>query len=155
MSGGSVEATLELWASSLRAVKGRIRPLFQQARMAALARHLVEQRRIEAALDQHAAEPHEAGALRHRLVDREAAKRAGTRRGRPVLRPACVSDRSCHVAISRVRTRASGGQAGSPLAAAYTSLSRASTGAQSISVASPSSVEPPPGRPAPGSASAS
>src|SRR5215208_1028756 len=34
MAGGSVEATLELWASSLRDVKGRIRPLFQQARMA-------------------------------------------------------------------------------------------------------------------------
>ena len=34
MAGGSVEATLELWASSLRDIKGRIRPLFQQARMA-------------------------------------------------------------------------------------------------------------------------
>src|SRR3954466_9620726 len=34
MAAGSVEATLELWASSLRDVKGRIRPLFQQARMA-------------------------------------------------------------------------------------------------------------------------
>src|SRR4051795_2835423 len=34
MTGGSVEATLELWASSLRGVKGRIRPLFQQARIA-------------------------------------------------------------------------------------------------------------------------
>lgn len=37
MTGGSVEATLELWASSLRDVKGRIRPLFQQARTAAAA----------------------------------------------------------------------------------------------------------------------
>ncbi len=37
MTGGSVEATLELWASSLRDVKGRIRPLFQQERMAASA----------------------------------------------------------------------------------------------------------------------
>jgi hypothetical protein len=27
MTGGSIEATLELWASSLRDVKGRIRPL--------------------------------------------------------------------------------------------------------------------------------
>ena len=27
MAGGSVQATLELWASSLRDVKGRIRPL--------------------------------------------------------------------------------------------------------------------------------
>jgi SRSO17 transposase len=34
MAGGSVEATLELWASSLRDIKGRIRPLFQRARMA-------------------------------------------------------------------------------------------------------------------------
>src|SRR3712207_4858405 len=37
MAGGSVEAALELWASSLRDVKGRIRPLFLQARMAASA----------------------------------------------------------------------------------------------------------------------
>src|SRR5215216_2403475 len=37
MTGGSVEATLELWASSLRDVKGRIGPLFQQARMASSA----------------------------------------------------------------------------------------------------------------------
>jgi SRSO17 transposase len=37
MTGGSVEATLELWASSLRDVKGRIRPLFQQERMATSA----------------------------------------------------------------------------------------------------------------------
>jgi SRSO17 transposase len=34
MMGGSVEATLELWASSLREVKERIRPLFRQERMA-------------------------------------------------------------------------------------------------------------------------
>ena len=37
MAAGSVEATLERWASSLRDVKGRIRPLFQQARMATSA----------------------------------------------------------------------------------------------------------------------
>jgi SRSO17 transposase len=37
MTGVSVETTLELWASSLRDVKGRIRPLFQQDRMAASA----------------------------------------------------------------------------------------------------------------------
>src|ERR671929_898001 len=37
MTGGSVEATLELWALSLREVKGRIRPLFQQARTAVSA----------------------------------------------------------------------------------------------------------------------
>jgi SRSO17 transposase len=36
-TGGSIEATLELWASSLRDVKGRIRPLFQQERTAASA----------------------------------------------------------------------------------------------------------------------
>src|SRR6187455_3766857 len=37
MAGGSVEATLGLWASSLRDVKARLRPLFQQERMAASA----------------------------------------------------------------------------------------------------------------------
>ncbi len=37
MAGGSVEAALEAWASSLRDVKGRIRPLFQPERMAASA----------------------------------------------------------------------------------------------------------------------
>src|SRR3954465_5465580 len=37
MTGGLVEATLELGASSLRDVKGRIRPLFRQARMASSA----------------------------------------------------------------------------------------------------------------------
>ena len=35
-TGGSIEATLELWAS-LRDIKGRIRPLFQQERTAASA----------------------------------------------------------------------------------------------------------------------
>ena len=34
MSGASMGAALELWASSLREVKGRIRPLFTQARVA-------------------------------------------------------------------------------------------------------------------------
>jgi SRSO17 transposase len=37
MTGVSVETALELWASSVRDVKGRIRPLFQQDRMAASA----------------------------------------------------------------------------------------------------------------------
>jgi SRSO17 transposase len=37
MTGISIEATLELWASSLRNVKQRIRPLFRQERMAASA----------------------------------------------------------------------------------------------------------------------
>jgi len=37
MKAASIEATLELWASSLRAVKARIRPLFTQARVAASA----------------------------------------------------------------------------------------------------------------------
>jgi SRSO17 transposase len=37
MASASVEATLELWASSLRDVKARIRPLFSQERVAASA----------------------------------------------------------------------------------------------------------------------
>ena len=37
MSGGSVEATLELWASELRAAKARMHPLFTQGRVAASA----------------------------------------------------------------------------------------------------------------------
>jgi SRSO17 transposase len=37
MASGTVEATLELWASSLREVKSRMRPLFSQERMAASA----------------------------------------------------------------------------------------------------------------------
>jgi SRSO17 transposase len=37
MSGASVEATLELWASELRAAKARMRPLFTQERVAASA----------------------------------------------------------------------------------------------------------------------
>ncbi|MFN0105310.1 MAG: IS701 family transposase [Bryobacteraceae bacterium] len=37
MAGTSVETTLELWASSLRDVKGRIRPLFGQERVAGSA----------------------------------------------------------------------------------------------------------------------
>ena len=34
MSGASIETTLEFWASSLRDVKARIRPLFTQERVA-------------------------------------------------------------------------------------------------------------------------
>src|SRR4051812_47421808 len=37
MSGASIEETLELWAASLREVKGRMRPLFTQDRVAASA----------------------------------------------------------------------------------------------------------------------
>jgi SRSO17 transposase len=37
MAGASIETTLELWASSLRDVKGRIRPLFTQERVAVSA----------------------------------------------------------------------------------------------------------------------
>ena len=37
MSGASIETTLELWASSLRDVKARVRPLFKQERMAVSA----------------------------------------------------------------------------------------------------------------------
>ena len=37
MSGASIETTLELWASALREVKARMRPLFKQERMAVSA----------------------------------------------------------------------------------------------------------------------
>ena len=37
MAGASIEATLELWASGLREVKARLRPLFRQERMASSA----------------------------------------------------------------------------------------------------------------------
>ena len=37
MAGASIEVTLELWASSLRDVKARMRPLFTQERVAASA----------------------------------------------------------------------------------------------------------------------
>lgn len=37
MAGASIEATLELWAQSLRDVKARLRPLFTQERVAASA----------------------------------------------------------------------------------------------------------------------
>ena len=37
MPGASIESTLELWASSLRDVKARIRPLFTQERVASSA----------------------------------------------------------------------------------------------------------------------
>src|SRR5258708_1241877 len=37
MTGASIETTLERWASSLRDVKGRMRPLFTQERVAASA----------------------------------------------------------------------------------------------------------------------
>ena len=37
MTGASIKATLELWASSLRDVKGRLRPLFTQEWVAASA----------------------------------------------------------------------------------------------------------------------
>ena len=37
MTGVSVETTLEMWASSLREVKSRIKPLFRQKRMAVSA----------------------------------------------------------------------------------------------------------------------
>lgn len=37
MAGASIETTLELWASSLRDVKARIRPLFGQERVAGSA----------------------------------------------------------------------------------------------------------------------
>ena len=37
MTGISIETTLELWASSLRAIKARMAPLFAQERVAASA----------------------------------------------------------------------------------------------------------------------
>ena len=37
MAGASIETTLELWASSLRDVKERMRPLFLQERVATVA----------------------------------------------------------------------------------------------------------------------
>jgi SRSO17 transposase len=42
MAGASIETTLELWASSLRDVKERIRPLFTQERVAASARAFLD-----------------------------------------------------------------------------------------------------------------
>ena len=42
MSGASIETTLELWASSLREVKRRTRPLFTQARVALSAENFLE-----------------------------------------------------------------------------------------------------------------
>lgn len=42
MAGASIEATLELWASSLRDVKARLRPLFTQERVAASAGQLLD-----------------------------------------------------------------------------------------------------------------
>jgi SRSO17 transposase len=42
MAGGSVETTLELWASSLRDVKRRINPLFTQERVASSAGQFVD-----------------------------------------------------------------------------------------------------------------
>ena len=42
MSGASIEATLELWASSLREVKSRMRPLFTQERVARSAEHFLD-----------------------------------------------------------------------------------------------------------------
>ena len=42
MSGASIETTLELWASSLRDVKRRMRPLFTQERVALSAENFLE-----------------------------------------------------------------------------------------------------------------
>src|ERR1700746_2850978 len=42
MAGASVETTLELWASSLRGVKGRVRALFSQERVAASAEKFLD-----------------------------------------------------------------------------------------------------------------
>ena len=42
MAAASIETTLELWASSLRDIKARIRPLFRQGRMAVSAGHFLD-----------------------------------------------------------------------------------------------------------------
>jgi SRSO17 transposase len=42
MSGASIETTLELWASSLRDAKRRMRPLFNQDRVARSAEHFLD-----------------------------------------------------------------------------------------------------------------
>jgi SRSO17 transposase len=42
MAGASIEATLELWAQSLRDVKTRIRPLFTQQRVAVSAERFLD-----------------------------------------------------------------------------------------------------------------
>jgi hypothetical protein len=42
MSGASIETTLELWASSLRDVKRRMRHLFTQTRVAQSAEHFLD-----------------------------------------------------------------------------------------------------------------
>jgi len=42
MTGASIETALELWASSLREVKKRMRPLFEQDRKALKAGLFVE-----------------------------------------------------------------------------------------------------------------
>ena len=42
VTGASIEETLELWASSLREVKGRMRPLFSQERVAASANSFLD-----------------------------------------------------------------------------------------------------------------
>ena len=42
MSGASIETTLELWTSSLREVKRRMRPLFTQERVARSAEHFLD-----------------------------------------------------------------------------------------------------------------
>jgi SRSO17 transposase len=42
MTGLSIERTLELWASSLRDVKSRMRPLFRQDRVAASAGSFID-----------------------------------------------------------------------------------------------------------------
>ena len=62
MTGASIETTLELWASSLREVKKRIRPLFAQERTALnagavrgrAARRRASQDRMDAARRQRA-----------------------------------------------------------------------------------------------------
>jgi hypothetical protein len=94
----------------------------------------LEQRPIEPARDQLAAEPDEGGAFGRRLVGGETAEAAEA--GAVVQRLASrTSERSCQVASSRARNSASGGQPGSPLSDAEMPVSARSISAQSISAA--------------------
>ena len=54
MTGTSVEATLELWACSLRDVKARIRSLFSQDRVADALRDMVRDYALETLADEDA-----------------------------------------------------------------------------------------------------
>jgi hypothetical protein len=58
MTGISIETTLELWASSLRSVKGRMAPLFTQERVAASAGLFLHPGNVENIILQHGIQPY-------------------------------------------------------------------------------------------------